>query len=114
MKPESCCVPQFQAPPKLALERLRECAELQDGITAAKRDLLVGERRQVLVDAPGRGRTVHEAPEIDGIVHLPDDTVAGELIDVTITAAVGPDLYADYADYADDADHADHADRPAR
>jgi ribosomal protein S12 methylthiotransferase len=83
-----------QIPAALALERLRECAELQDAITAARRDLLVGERRQVLVDAPGRGRTVHEAPEIDGIVHLPDDTVAGELLDVVVTAAVGPDLYA--------------------
>jgi len=83
-----------QVPAALALERLRECAELQDGITAARRDLLVGERRQVLVDAPGRGRTVHEAPEIDGIVHLPDDTVAGELLDVVVTAAVGPDLFA--------------------
>jgi ribosomal protein S12 methylthiotransferase len=83
-----------QVPAALALERLRECAELQDGITAARRDLLVGQRRQVLVDAPGRGRTVHEAPEIDGIVHLPDDTVAGELLTVMVTAAVGPDLYA--------------------
>jgi ribosomal protein S12 methylthiotransferase len=83
-----------QVPAALALERLRECAELQDGITASRRDLLVGQRRQVLVDAPGRGRTVHEAPEIDGIVHLPDDTVAGELLSVEITAAVGPDLYA--------------------
>jgi ribosomal protein S12 methylthiotransferase len=86
-----------QVPSTLAMERLRECAELQDGITAAKRDLLVGERRQVLVDAPGRGRTIHEAPEIDGIVHLPDDTEAGELCHVTITAAVGPDLYAERA-----------------
>jgi len=83
-----------QVPAALALERLRECAELQDGITAARRDLLVGQRRQVLVDAPGRGRTVHEAPEIDGIVHLPDDTVAGELLDVVVTAAAGPDLFA--------------------
>ena len=83
-----------QVPATLALERLRECAELQDGITAARRDLLVGQRRQVLVDAPGRGRTVHEAPEIDGIVHLPDDTVAGELLDVVVTAAAGPDLFA--------------------
>ena len=83
-----------QIPAALAMERLRECAELQDGITAARRDLLIGERRQVLVDAPGRGRTVHEAPEIDGIVHLPDDTVAGELLDVVVTTAVGPDLYA--------------------
>jgi ribosomal protein S12 methylthiotransferase len=83
-----------QVPAGLALERLRECAELQDGITAAKRDAMVGERRQVLVDAPGRGRTVHEAPEIDGIVHLPDDTEPGELLQVLVTAAVGPDLYA--------------------
>jgi ribosomal protein S12 methylthiotransferase len=83
-----------QVPNPLAMERLRECTELQDGITAARRDLLVGERRQVLVDGPGRGRTVHEAPEIDGIVHLPADTVAGELLDVLVTAAVGPDLHA--------------------
>jgi ribosomal protein S12 methylthiotransferase len=84
-----------QVPAALALERLRECTELQDQITAARRDLLVGEERQVLVDAPGRGRTVHEAPEIDGIVHLPDDTVAGELVNVVITAAVGPDLFGE-------------------
>ena len=83
-----------QVPPELALERLRECTELQDGITAARRDLLIGASRQVLVDAPGRGRTVHEAPEIDGIVHLPRDTAAGELLDVVVTAAEGPDLHA--------------------
>jgi len=83
-----------QVPAELALERLRECAELQDGITAARRDLLVGQRRQVLVDAPGRGRTVHEAPEIDGIVYLSDESATGDLCDVVVTAAVGPDLYA--------------------
>jgi hypothetical protein len=55
---------------------------------------MIGEVRQVLVDAPGRGRTVHEAPEIDGIVRLPADTVAGELIDMEITGAIGPDLTA--------------------
>jgi ribosomal protein S12 methylthiotransferase len=83
-----------QVPAELALERLRECAELQDAITAARRDLLVGQRRQVLVDSPGRGRSVHEAPEIDGIVRLPADTVAGDLLDVEIVAAEGPDLHA--------------------
>jgi len=83
-----------QVPTELALERLRECAELQDAITAAKRDALIGVTRQVLVDAPGQGRTVHEAPEIDGIVHLPDDLAVGSLVDVTITGAEGPDLYA--------------------
>jgi ribosomal protein S12 methylthiotransferase len=83
-----------QVAPELALERLRECMELQDAITAAQRDELVGETRQVLVDGPGQGRTVHEAPEIDGVVHLPLDTVAGELLDVVITSAEGPDLHA--------------------
>jgi ribosomal protein S12 methylthiotransferase len=83
-----------QVPPELALERLRECAELQDGITAARRDEMVGQRREVLVDAPGRGRTVHEAPEIDGIVYLPDDTVAGDMLDVEVISAEGPDLHA--------------------
>jgi ribosomal protein S12 methylthiotransferase len=83
-----------QVPAELALERLRECAELQDAITAAKRDALIGATRQVLVDAPGVGRTVHEAPEIDGIVHLPDDLAVGSLVDVAITGAEGPDLFA--------------------
>jgi ribosomal protein S12 methylthiotransferase len=83
-----------QVPADLALERLRECAELQDAITAAKRDELIGVTRQVLVDAPGQGRTVHEAPEIDGIVNVPVDLAVGSLVDVTITGAEGPDLYA--------------------
>jgi ribosomal protein S12 methylthiotransferase len=81
-----------QVPATLALERLRECAELQDAITAAKRDRLIGSVRRVLVDAPGRGRTVHEAPEIDGIVQLPADLEVGSLVDLVITGAEGPDL----------------------
>jgi len=51
-----------QVPAELALERLRECAELQDAITAQRRDALVGAARQVLIDAPGIGRTIGEAP----------------------------------------------------
>jgi ribosomal protein S12 methylthiotransferase len=85
-----------QVPPELALERLRECTELQDAITAAKRDALVGTTQRVLVDAPGRGRTVREAPEIDGIVHLPhtEHFAIGTVVDAVITAAEGPDLFA--------------------
>ena len=37
---------------------------------------------------------MHEAPEIDGIVNVPDDLAVGSLVDVTITGAEGPDLYA--------------------
>ena len=37
---------------------------------------------------------MHEAPEIDGIVHLPADLAVGSLVDVAITGAEGPDLHA--------------------
>jgi ribosomal protein S12 methylthiotransferase len=81
-----------QVPGELAMERLRECAELQDGITARRRDALVGQVRQVLVDTPGRGRTIHEAPEIDGVVRVPTTLRVGALVDVTLTASLGTDL----------------------
>jgi ribosomal protein S12 methylthiotransferase len=51
----------------------------------------------VLVDAPGEGRTYREAPEIDGIVNLPDDLAVGSFAEVVITGADGPDLFAEPA-----------------
>src|SRR3954454_15044019 len=59
-------------------ERLRECDEVQEPITAAARAALVGETIEVLVDGPGDdgelvGRTYREAPEIDGVVRLIGD-----------------------------------------
>jgi ribosomal protein S12 methylthiotransferase len=83
-----------QVDPDLALERMRECTELQDQITAAQRDRLVGERRSVLVDAVGVGRTVHEAPEIDGVVRVPDHLELGTMSDMTIVESLGVDLVA--------------------
>jgi ribosomal protein S12 methylthiotransferase len=82
-----------QVPEELALQRLRECTELQDAITATKRDTLIGTTQRVLVDSPGRGRTVREAPEIDGVVHVPSDVAPGTFLDVEITGAEGPDLH---------------------
>jgi ribosomal protein S12 methylthiotransferase len=84
-----------QVPHPLAMERLRECAEVQDAITERRRRRLVGQRLEVLVDCPGQGRSVHEAPEIDGVVHLPDHLVVGDLVEVEITAAAGADLWAE-------------------
>ncbi len=81
-----------QVPHQLAVERLRECAELQDGVTASCRDEMVGKRYEVLVDAPGTARTVHEAPEIDGVVDVPVSCAPGSLVDVEITASTGTDL----------------------
>ncbi len=84
-----------QVPSALAMERLRECGELQDTITAGRRDALVGQRREVLIDAPGVGRSVHEAPEIDGVLHVPANLAVGSLVELVITAALGPDLVAE-------------------
>src|SRR5262249_23288921 len=61
----------------LAAERLRECADVQEPITAAARAALLGERVEVLVDGCDDtgaviGRTFREAPEIDGVVRLID------------------------------------------
>ncbi|MYA86824.1 MAG: 30S ribosomal protein S12 methylthiotransferase RimO [Acidimicrobiaceae bacterium] len=78
----------------LRSERLAELGELQDAITARRRDLLVGRRVEVLVDEPGAGRTHREAPEIDGIVHVPAGLAAGTFAKVTVTAATGCDLEA--------------------
>ena len=84
-----------QVPPELALERLGECTELQDAVTARRRDRLIGQTREVLVDAPGIGRTVHEAPEIDGIVRVPGTLPVGSLVDVVVTASLGTDVVAE-------------------
>ncbi|HEY7070856.1 MAG TPA: 30S ribosomal protein S12 methylthiotransferase RimO [Acidimicrobiales bacterium] len=80
--------------PSLVAERLAELRELQDGITARHRDALIGTVTEVLVDAPGVARSHREAPEIDGIVAVPDDLPVGELVKVMVHGAAGPDLEA--------------------
>jgi ribosomal protein S12 methylthiotransferase len=83
--------------PGLAADRLAEVRELQDGITARRRDALIGSTVEVLVDAPGVARGHREAPEIDGVVSVPRHLAVGELAKVTITGAAGPDLEAEVA-----------------
>ena len=83
-----------QVPTSLALERLAECSELQDAVTARSRDALVGQTRTVLVDSPGNARSVHEAPEIDGIIAVPSELAVGEFHEVVVTGSFGTDLLA--------------------
>ena len=75
-------------------ERLAELRDLQDPITAHRRDLLVGRRVEVLVDEPGSGRTHREAPEIDGAVRAPEHLPAGTVASLTVAASAGIDLVA--------------------
>ncbi|MDP6964569.1 MAG: 30S ribosomal protein S12 methylthiotransferase RimO [Acidimicrobiales bacterium] len=79
----------------LVIERLKELSYLQDEITSSKRDALIGERISVLVDSRGVGRTYREAPEIDGVVSVPDSCQVGEFADLIVKGSLGPDLEAD-------------------
>jgi len=90
-----------RVPEDLARRRIDECTELQDAITATRRDALIGATVDVLVDEPGRGRTYREAPEIDGVVELVDvpgtraASAVGTVVRATVVAAEGPDLSAE-------------------
>ncbi len=76
-------------------ERLGELREMQDDITARRRDDLIGDTVRVLVDSPGEARSTREAPEIDGVIEVPDHLSVGAFHDVRIIDAMGPDLVAD-------------------
>jgi MiaB/RimO family radical SAM methylthiotransferase len=83
--------------PDVVTEWLRECSDVQEPVTNARRLDLVGERVEVLVDrgadAPV-GRTFREAPEIDGVVRLDGDAKPGDVVTAVVTDAEGPDLDA--------------------
>ena len=92
--------------PEVVAERLRELGEVQDAVTAAARQELVGKTLEVLVDGsePGTGdvvgRTYREAPEIDGVVRLETSAAPvapGSVVWARATAAEGPDLVATVA-----------------
>ncbi len=80
--------------PEVVRLRLRELGELADGITARRREALVGTTVEVLVDEPGVARSHREAPSIDGVVQVPASLTVGTFHRVRVVDAVGPDLIA--------------------
>jgi ribosomal protein S12 methylthiotransferase len=91
-------------PDEVVQERLRECAEVQDPITQAARDALVGHNLEVLVDGidddTGEpvGRSHREAPEIDGVIRVTGAFARpGARVRARVTSACGPDLVAEPA-----------------
>lgn len=91
-------------PTGLMNERIAELREMQDNITAVRRDALIGRTVEVLVDEVGIGRTHWEAPSIDGIVHVSRDLPVGEFASVVIVDAMGPDLVAEGSSVEDSDD----------
>jgi ribosomal protein S12 methylthiotransferase len=91
-------------PAELMNERIAELREMQDNITATRRDALIGRTVEVLVDEVGIGRTHWEAPSIDGIVHVSRELPVGEFATVLIVDAMGPDLVAEGSSVEDSDD----------
>ena len=96
--------------PSLMHERLAELRRLQDDITADRGDGMIGRSVTVLVDEPGIARSVREAPEIDGVIHVDPALPVGAFAEVEISDAYGPDLVAEGGSIIDDDDDMDESD----
>ena len=79
-------------------ERYEQLMELQQGISLAANQALMGRRLQVLVDGAGDGvsvaRSYRDAPEIDGLVIVEGELPVGAMAAVEITGALAYDLTA--------------------
>jgi ribosomal protein S12 methylthiotransferase len=75
--------------------RQQRFMQVQAGISKAKLKAKVGKTLQVLVDAPGAGRSAADAPEIDGLVYFEKTPKVkiGSLIDVRIERSDEHDLH---------------------
>ena len=88
-----------EVPPELALKRRDQLMEIQQRITLRKNYERVGVQAAVLIDgaiAPGnyRGRTVFQAPEVDGtvLINAKQPLRTGDFVQVVLTGAYGYDL----------------------
>lgn len=86
-------------PPALKENRRTLLMEAQRQVSAARCAAQVGKTIEVMIDGPGEdgliGRTQREAPEVDGVVFLPEfDAVPGDRFDVQVSASLDYDLIA--------------------
>jgi len=95
-------------PLEIAEERRAALMELQQRISWAKNKALVGKILPILVEGAGEvedergnraplsaGRAARHAPEVDGLVFVPDELPLGEFVTVRITQAEPYDLWAE-------------------
>ena len=81
---------------EVKVERLERLMTLQQTISLEINQAQVGRTLEVLVEGQGDGlsvgRSYRDAPEIDGLVLLPGDVPAGEMVPARITRAMDYDL----------------------
>ena len=86
-------------PEEIKADRWKQFMALQQSISAKKLQRKVGTTQQILIDTVSdegsTGRTQADAPEIDGVVHLPGVTEfqPGEQVEAEITGADDYDLW---------------------
>lgn len=98
-----------QVPEELKQERYEALMTLQQGISLAKNQALVGRTIDILVEGHGAGEDAHghpaggtlslgrswrDAPEIDGYVIVEGELPPGEIVPVRVTGATAYDLFA--------------------
>jgi ribosomal protein S12 methylthiotransferase len=83
-------------PPEVKEERRERLMEIQQPISLAKNQALVGRTLDVLIEGQGDGlsvgRSYRDAPEIDGLVLVQAALPVGEILPARITAALEYDL----------------------
>ena len=98
-----------QVPDEVKQERYEQLMELQQGISLAKNQAIVGKTIDILVEGHGvsededgndtgetlsLGRSYRDAPEIDGYVIVEGELPVGEIVPVRVTGATTYDLIA--------------------
>jgi ribosomal protein S12 methylthiotransferase len=85
-----------QMPTEVKEERYARLMELQQGISLARNQQVVGRLLNVLVEGQSEGlsvgRSYRDAPEIDGLVIIEGKLPVGEMVPVRITGAMEYDL----------------------
>lgn len=86
----------WQVPDDVKEARREELMALQQPISLARNQALVGKVLPVLVEGYGDGvsvgRTYRDAPEIDGMVFVPGELPLGEIVPIRIDGAMAYDL----------------------
>jgi ribosomal protein S12 methylthiotransferase len=83
-------------PAEIREERRKRFMDAQAKISRKKLKAKVGKTLKVLVDAPGVGRSMADAPEIDGLVYFAKNTPkiqTGQFVDVLVERADAHDLH---------------------
>jgi len=79
-------------PEEVKEQRRKRFMDLQARISRKKLKAKVGTTQKVIIDAPGVGRSMADAPEIDGVVKFRGGK-AGEFADIRIDRADEHDLH---------------------